>query len=52
MAITYFGDAPTLVQGVVAMNIQLSFPAYHQDTFLVISVGGYRTQEVVQVWLK
>jgi len=52
MAITYFGDAPTLVQGVVALNVQLSFPAYHQDTFLVINVGGYRTQEVVQVWLK
>ena len=52
MAITYFGDAPTLVQGVVALNVQLSFPAYHQDTFLTINVGGYRTNEVVQVWLK
>ena len=52
MAIPYFGDAPTLVQGVVALNVQLSFPAYHQDTFLVINVGGYRTNEVVQVWLK
>ena len=52
MAITYFGDAPTLVQGVVALNVQLSFPAYHLNTFLTINFGGYRTNEVVQVWLK
>ena len=26
MEVTYFGDAPTLVQGVVALNVQLSFP--------------------------
>ena len=52
MAIPYFGDAPTLVQGAVVLNVQLSFPAFHRDTFLTISVGGYRTSEVVQVWLK
>jgi len=53
IAVTYFGDAPTLVQGVVALNLQISnFGAPNQDTFLTISFGGYHPSQVVQVWVK
>jgi len=54
IAVNYFGDAPTLVQGVVALNLQISnFSSVpNQDTFLTISFGGYRPNQVIQVWVK
>lgn len=50
--VTYFGDAPTLVQGVIALNLQLSYSGDHQDTFLSITFGGYPTKQTVQVWVQ